>query len=255
MNEYSEKIKEGKIIYSNWGYISYKFNDEIYFKIAKLVYNKFEDEQFEYIFYPFYDVLDALVFVEIPGIDLTMRREKYYRTNLTPVFVSERIPPKNRVNLQKELKESGLNYYNPFLLLLDSPKTYGGDKLYLKSSAFFNQKEAALNSNHDLYKIVPHILKKLAMRTNFYLGNIEINEKNRTILIKNYLYLYGCVSNYYGKKSVESIGRKRQEISKIVLKEIWKQYKNKIITIDEAVKKSGLGSKRTLYRRIKELDE
>ena len=55
-------------------------------------------------FEPYYDVLDAFPTLDIPGIDLSLKLKVYYRSNFMPVFVSERIIPKNRVNLQEELK-------------------------------------------------------------------------------------------------------------------------------------------------------
>ena len=47
--ENAKKI-EGKSIYSNYGYISYKYRDDIYFKFAKLTYELFENEEYQFIF-------------------------------------------------------------------------------------------------------------------------------------------------------------------------------------------------------------
>src|SRR5690554_3749077 len=103
MNEYAMRITDSKVIYSNYGYISYNYKSGIFFKIAKFTYELFENESFQYIFEPFYDVLDAFDNLEIPGIDLSLRSKEYIRANLTPVFVSERVPPKNRVNINEVL--------------------------------------------------------------------------------------------------------------------------------------------------------
>ncbi len=253
MNEYSKSNIDSKTIYSNYGYISYKFNKNIYFKIAKLSYELFENEEFQYCFEPYYDVLDAFEDLEIPGIDLSLRLSAYYRSNITPTFVSERITPKNRVNLFEELKEQNLDYHQPFLLLLDSKRTYGGDRLSLKSDSFYDKKLADFEGTSDIYKIIPSILKQLAARVPFKLGSMDVNENNRCILIKNYLFLFSKVSKYYDKKSKGNMGRKRQEVSFFTLKEIRNQYSHGIITIDEAVRRSGLGSRSTFYRRIKEM--
>ncbi len=255
MNEYSQLILNSKIIYSNYGYISYKFNKSIYFKIAKLSYELFENEEFQYCFEPYYDVLDAFEDLEIPGIDLSLRQSAYYRSNITPTFVSERITPKNRVNLFEELKEQNLDYYQPFLLLLDSKRTYGGDRLSLKSDSFYAKILVDFEETSDVYKIIPSTLKQLAARMPVQIGSIDVTEKNRCILIKNYLFLFSNISKYYDEKSKGNIGRKRQEVSFVTLKEIRNQYSHGIITIDEAVKRSGLGSRSTFYRRIKELED
>ena len=255
MNERVIKIENKKVLYSNQGYISYKYSDDLFFKVAKLTYELFENEEFQYIFEPFYDVLDTFKEVDIPGIDVSSREKEYYRSNMTPVFVSERVTPKNRVNLLEELKEQGMDYYQPFLLLLDSKKIYGGDKLSLKSESFYENQTRNISETNDLYKSVSYIIKGLAARIHMSIGDIEITEANRGLLIKNYLYLYKKVSKYYNQKSIETSGRKKQEISFVVLKEIRKQYENGLISIDEAIDKSGLGSKRTFYRRLNELDE
>lgn len=255
MNEYSQPISNSKTLYSNCGYISYRFNRDIYFKIAKLSYELFENEEFQYCFEPYYDVLDAFEDLEIPGIDLSLRQSVYYRSNITPTFVSERIVPKNRVNLFEELKEQNFDYHQPFLLLLDSKRTYGGDKLSLKSDSFYSKKRIDLAESSDVYKTIPWTLKQLAARVPFKIGSIDVNETNRCLLIKNYLFLFSSVSKYYDEKSKGNIGRKKQEVSFVTLKEIRNQYRHGIITIDEAIKRSGLGSRSTFYRRIRELED
>lgn len=254
MNDVNSPIQLMTNIYHNEGYITYQWK-KVYFKIAKLTYELFSDESFQYTFEPFYDVIDAFEGLEIPGIDLTLRQPQYYRVNLTPVFVSERITPKNRVNLTEELKEFNLDYHQPFLLLLDSNKQYGGDHLSLKSDAFYLNLDTNLVNENDLYKSIPKTLQALASRSNFILGSIYVNSDNRTILIKNYCHLYEKVSQYYQNKIKRNRGRTKQSVPFIMLEETQKLYTNGVITIEEAVKQSGLSSKRTYYRRIKEMKE
>lgn len=255
MNEHALRITDNKIMYTNQGYVSYRCNNEIFFRIAKLTYELFDNESYQYIFEPYYDILDAFESLDIPGIDLSLREKVYYRSNLTPVFISERVTPKNRINLLEELKEYDMNYYQPFLLLMDSMKVYGGDKLSLKSDKFYNNIIDKTHETNDLYKTISYTLRKLAARVSFKIGNLEVNDHNRTNLIKNYLFLYEKVSVYYDQKSKGNIGRRKQSVSFVVLREIQKQYSNGLITIDDAVKRSGVGSKRTFYRRLKELNE
>ena len=254
MNESAEKIVNERILFSQHGYISYLYKNNTIFKIAKLTFEIFENEEFQYIFEPYYDVLDALDDVDIPGVDLTLRKSEYCRTNRTPIFISERTTPKNRVNLQEELRAQNQTYYNPFLLLLDSKRVYSGDKLVLRSEEFFRTLQKEDVNSRDLYKRVPFLLQQLASRKDFLIGDLAVNQTNRTLLIKNYRYLYDIVSNYYDEKSKGNKGRKKQNVSFVVLQEIRKQYEERIISLDEAVKQSGLGSKRTFYRRLKELD-
>lgn len=252
MNEHRKPIKDSKLIYSNQGYITYR-EKGIDFMIAKLTYELFENESYQYTFEPFYDVIDAFDGLDIPGNDLELREKHYYRTNMTPVFISERVIPKNRVNLLEEMKAYQVEYYQPFLMLLDSNRIYGGDHLSLKSTSYYQNIIGTMIETKDVYKSISNTLKKLASRVEFTIGQIQVNESNRTILIRNYLHLYGLVSNYYENKIKAHRGRQKQVSSLVVLKEVHKQYKHGLISIDEAVKKSGLGSKRTYYRRVKEL--
>lgn len=254
MSEQYVPIKNSKLIYTNHGYITYRLSG-IDFMIAKLTYELFDNEEFQYIFEPFYDVIDAFDILDIPGIDLDLRQSIYYRSNMTPSFISERIIPRNRVNLLEEMKAYHIDYYQPFLMLLDSNKTYSGDRLTLKSMNHYQNILDEITESKDIYKNISNTLKRLASRDLFNLGDIKVDTSNRTLLIRNYLYLYGLVSRYYENKTKNYRGRQKQKTSFIVLKEVHKQYKNGLITIDDAVEKSGLGSKRTYYRRIKELEE
>lgn len=249
MNELSRKITGIKIIYNKEGYITYKYNDKLYFKVAKLTFERFEDESFQYTYEPYYDVLDCLN-IDIPGIDLTLKKEKYYRVNMTPVFISERSVPRNRVNLLEELKSEGLDFYHPFLFVLDSNKVYGGDRLTLKSETFFNNLVPPYKDEKDLYKNIPRVLKNLGARRTIEIDNVEVNDSNRYYFFKIYLQLYKKISYMYSEKKV---GKNKKTISKVLLSEIRNQHVNGIITIDEAVKRTKLGSKSTYYRRIKEL--
>lgn len=97
-------------------YITYQYNKDLFFKLAKLTFERFDDESFQYIFKPYYDIIDSFDDIDIPGIDLSIQREEYYRVNLTPVFITKRVVPKYRVNLHEVLNELGLDYYQSFLL-------------------------------------------------------------------------------------------------------------------------------------------
>ena len=48
-------------------------------------------EEFQYIFTPYYDIIDALIDLGIPGINLSLRKKEYYRVNIKTTFISERV--------------------------------------------------------------------------------------------------------------------------------------------------------------------
>ncbi|MCF7931705.1 MAG: hypothetical protein K9K93_00865 [Acholeplasmataceae bacterium] len=253
MDEHATRITDSKLIYIRSGYITYTYQD-IPFKVSKLTYELFENEAFQYVFEPYHDVIDAFEGLDIPGLDLSLRARVYYRANMTPVFISERVAPKNRFNLMEELESSGMDYYQPFLLLLDSKQRYGGDRLTLKSDDFYINTLSQIKTTKDVYKNISHILRRLAARDVFDIGRLHVDVSNRAILIKNYLFLYALVAKYYDDKSKHGKGRHKQAVSPLVLREIHKQYRHGLITIDEAVRRSGLKSRSTYYRRVKEMN-
>jgi hypothetical protein len=252
MDEHAIGITDTKRIHTQSGYVTYSFSD-VPFKVAKLTYELFENESFQYVFEPYYDVIDGFDHLDIPGLDLSLRKPVYFRVNMTPVFVSERVPPKNRANLRDELKEEGLDYYSPFLFLLDSKRTYGGDRLSLKSQDYYDQRISRLKDTDDIYKTISNTLRRLAARLEFKIGSLQVNEANRTVLIRNYIHLYALVGRHYDDRSKGGKGRRKHDVSWIALEEAYKLHSNGVITIEEAVNRSGLNSKRTYYRRVKEM--
>lgn len=253
MNEHAMRIEGWQAIETQSGYISYRFSEKIYFKVARLTYELFENEAFQFSFEPYYDVLDALPTVSIPGIDLSLRLPIYYRSNIIPVFVSERIPPKNRVNLEAELQQSGLSYWHPFLLMLDAKRVYGGDRLSVKSESFYAERLAALQKSEDIYRVISATLLRLAARERFVMDSVLVDAQNRTLLIQNYLYLNAFVAKYYDRKSKAYRRTRRKPISMLTLKEIRRLQEAGVISVEDAVQQSGAGSKSTYYRRLREM--
>jgi len=240
-----------KIIYENSAYITY-LKDNLYYKIAKLTYKLYENEEFIYIFEPFYDVLEVFPYLGIPGLELSLRKNQYIRENIEPVFVSMRIVPKNRANLNEELKGLCLTYYNPFLLLLDSKYSCPGDSLYLKSDSFFKELLNTNNNKSNLYDSIKHTLQKIAAKENFKYGDLEINDETRNTSLKIFINLYQGVLKYY-KEKLSIKGRPKKAVSLIILQELYKQYKLGIISFSDLLRRTNISSRSTLYRRLKEI--
>lgn len=252
MNQKNTPITNLSLIYSLSSYITFPLAKNIYFKVAKISYELFEDESFQYIIEPYYDILDAFGdVINIPGINITLRREKYYRVNIIPIFVSDRTFPKSRVEARKLLSEKNLSYYNPLLWLTDSVYTYTGDKLLLKSEAFFEEQKAIENSKN-IYRHILYTLQNIGRRRDFALGKLALNVSNREDILKIYLYQYSLVQSTYYKQIAKSAGRHKIEVSSIVMKEVVSLYDNKIISVKEAMKRLSLNSESTFYRRLKE---
>jgi hypothetical protein len=256
MNEKTTPIVNLRIIYSNYGYITYPFNNLIFFKIGKITYEVYEDESYQYIIEPFFDVLEGLSGVEgndvcIPGINLKYKLDKYYRVNMLPVFISDRTFPPDRPNKEELLKEKGMTYYDRLLWLLDSPYQSSSDKLLLKSDNFYDSINIKVITN--ISKVINE-LQLLGSRKDYKKGVLEVNSNNRGILIKTLLDIYKDTISKMNVKRRDNPGRKRLSISNEVFIEVYKRFKNKEIAIDIALSLLGHISKATFYRRIKEIE-
>ena len=88
--------------------------------VAQIDYQEFDEENFQYVISPYWDIVDGLpasVFQGIPGIDMELRLKDYYRVNYIPTFISERTPSESREDLWELLESVGLDYYDRFVLL------------------------------------------------------------------------------------------------------------------------------------------
>lgn len=113
-NEYTTPIRETPV-YCNSGIIKAVTKEKEKISVGTIRYEEFENEEFQYIISPFWSVIDTLstiVFQGIPGIDMGLRLERYYRVNYEPVFITERTPGKSREDLWELLESVGLDYYD-----------------------------------------------------------------------------------------------------------------------------------------------
>lgn len=106
--------------------------------IGKIVYEHFWNEEFQYIFELDWAAIDALTdsepgaFHGIPGLNMDLRKEKYYRVNKVPAFIIQRTPPKNREDLMELMEEVGLDSYDRFEWLLRTDKRASQDNLIVE---------------------------------------------------------------------------------------------------------------------------
>lgn len=113
-NEYTTPIKD-RPAYRNSGIIKAVTEDGEKIQVGRITYESFENEEFQYIITPFWEIIDTLsadVFQGIPGIDMDLRLEHYYRVNYVPVFMTERTPGPNREDLWELLDSVNLSYYD-----------------------------------------------------------------------------------------------------------------------------------------------
>lgn len=228
------------------GAICLDFNSITYY-VCNLSYTIFEDETFEYKFTPNYFVIDLLdnhIFQGIPGLNLDTREEVYYRKNVVPTFISERVPQKNREDLDILLKEANIEYLNPINYLLNTKTRYGGDNFYLKP---FHMKELIDMDNkvgkNNTFGLIKTILNHLAAGDNIIYNSSLIDDVNRKAFFNVLYALYQkSLSSRYNNQ-IEGIkkaksenkykGRKPINVDLIIFKEYLSKIETKQITVKE----------------------
>ncbi len=192
--------------------IAGEFN--LIYKVADIYYYLNSDDTFEYVFIPNYSVIDltnSKYFQGIPGLNLDLRKEKYIRTNRVPVFISERVPSKSRVDYLELLKEVNMDYMDPIEFLIRCKKQYSGDKLFVVP--YEDKKTFILES--DTRETNASLIKK--MLQNICLGNTVIIDKqkiddgNRKMFHDVFLTLYLRSYELSKEKQKEGILKAKEE--------------------------------------------
>jgi hypothetical protein len=252
-NELTKPIVAGRRIVLTEGEIVLSYRTSILFKVAKISYEKFDDEEYQYSIEPYYDVIDGLpssIFQGIPGIDLSLRRPVYYRVNMTPVYVTERSPSESREGLKALLKEAGMSYLNRLEWMVKTNHSYMGDSFLTLPLDY--PYETTVQSG-SLLSFLSCVLKLLGSRTRIEIMGVSFRDEERPTLIKAYLAEYMDLCRRMapaialGQRKAKSRGayrgRKRLVIDALKLDDLTAQGKS------EAEIAHALGvSRTTLYR-------
>jgi len=255
---------------------------KIKYAVCQLEQIHYEDETFEYIFTPYYSVIDLLspiTFQGIPGLNLDLRKTKYIRRNKIPTFIYERTPQENREDLWEHLDSVGLEFLDHLEWLIRSDYEYTGDNLSVSSYKIpQNQKSVndvnpgdtfTLNgvaeiadNNYRRLKLLLAIIVNGAFLTA---GYFTIDDNNRKSMHELIYVLYEMEVKKRTRRQSEGIesakskkkyaGRKKIDVSLPLLSEVIEQLDRKEITIDQAMNRLGLKSRSTLYRRIREFND
>jgi len=180
---------------------------------------------------------------------------------MIPVFMRERTPSANRVNLAEELQKANLTYLNRLEWLIRTDTVYTGDKLVVQESGFNNFSGISTRSAqwHAL-----SALQLLGMRSPIVIDGIAFADSDRTTLIKAFLIEYEFLSTkrktnqregqLLAKETASYAGRKPISVPLPLLAEVKKNLNNGHITIAQAMQLTKL-SRTTLYRRLKKLEQ
>ena len=289
-NEYTKPILDTPI-YRNSGIIKAVTKENEKIQVGKITYEQFENEEFQYIISPFWPIIDTLsskVFQGIPGIDMSLRLEHYYRVNYVPVFITERTPGSSREDLWELLDSVGLDYYDRLEWLIRTDLRAAIDNLIVERARDEMKIQEIQNST-----MLRQKLEEGQYGDEFVIENIAVLGKNSKECVKrlNRMMHYGieltskkekvhlCVEDYQAwmpifehlyemdeyqrreqqqkgiqqaKKKGVYKGRKRKKFDEQFLKEQIGRFQKNEISLAEVLKITDM-SKSTLYRRMKEM--
>lgn len=277
----------GEPSYVNSGIIKavMKSGDKI--SVAQIDYQEFDEENFQYTITPYWEIIDGLpatVFQGIPGIDMDLRLETYYRVNYIPTFIAERTPSENREDLWELLESVGLDYYDRFEWLLRTTLRSANDNLIVerkqKNKTVTRFYKDALESLQYGDKIIVDNITDLGQTLAGYTdaifyaatkgidiesndGELLIDREARQsivpIVVAQKIIEYNQHKNNrrFGidkaKKDGKYSGRKPIAVDEEVLRQVDKEIKNGLITVEEAMRRTRINSKSTFYRKLRAL--
>lgn len=274
--------------YINSGIIKVVMKSGEKISVAQIDYQEFDEENFQYVISPYWEIIDGLpssVFQGIPGIDMELRLERYYRVNYIPTFITERTPSENREDLWEILESVGLDYYDRFEWLLRTtmrsandnliverrrvseiveefttgilPALQYGDKIVVDSmeaiadtaAGFTDRIFTVVTNGVDIITQSGQVLVDAVTRA----AMVPIVVTQRMITRREHV-----VNRRDGieqaKKDGKYTGRKPIEVDKKVLRQVNQELKDGLITVEEAMRRTKIGSKSTFYRKVRALE-
>ena len=251
------------------GIICLKDDYNFVYKIAEIDYVENENGEFQYYFYPNYyiiEMLDSSLFQGIPGLDLSQCYKCYSRENITPVFISERTPSENRVDLWEQLEENNMKSLNRLEWLIRTNTRYSGDRLYVEERSQIDDNPVInVKSMFDLTSkydgLTKELLKIICRGGYLNCDEIIIDDDNRedyyNLLMPMYIKKYNSQKEKI-KQGIEIAkannlykGRKRIKLDTLLLDKVVSEYTKGYITKEEALSRLNV-SESTFYRRLKE---
>lgn len=274
--------------YINSGIIKVVMKSGEKISVAQIDYQEFDEENFQYVISPYWEIIDGLppsVFQGIPGIDMDLRLERYYRVNYIPTFIAERTPSENREDLWEILESVGLDYYDRFEWLLRTTMRAANDNLIVERrrgsqivEEFTVDMLSALQYGD---KIVVDSMEAIADTTAGFTDRIFTVVTNGVdIITQSGQVLVDAVTRAamvpivvtqrmitrrehvvnrrdgieQAKKDGKYTGRKPIEVDKKVLRQVNQELKDGLITVEEAMRRTKIGSKSTFYRKVRALE-
>jgi len=273
--------------YTNSGIIKAVMKSSEKISVAQIDYQEFDEENFQYVISPYWDIIDGLpasVFQGIPGIDMDLRLERYYRVNYIPTFITERTPSENREDLWDLLESVGLDYYDRFEWLIRTTMRAANDNLIVERKRspqvieeFTPEMLSGLQYGD---KIVVDSMEAIADTAAGFAdgifmivtngadvidqsGQVLIDKMTRAAMVPVVVTQRiiskreHAANRRHGieqaKKDGKYTGRKPIEVDETVLRQVNQELKNGLISVAEAMQRTKISSKSTFYRKLRAL--
>ena len=274
--------------YVNSGIIKAVMKNGEKISVAQIDYQEFDEENFQYVISPYWEIVDGLpasVFQGIPGIDMDLRLETYYRVNYIPTFIAERTPSENREDLWEILESVGLDYYDRFEWLIRTPMRAATDNLIVerrRTKQVIEKYTTGILSNLQYGdKVIVDSMEAIADTTAGFAdeiftvitngvdiisesGQMLVDITTRSSMIPIIIAQKIIAQREYAKNRRSGIeqakkqgkytGRKPIEVDEKVLRQVNQELKAGLISVEEAMKRTKIGSKSTFYRKVRALD-
>ena len=274
--------------YVNSGIIKAVMKNGEKISVAQIDYQEFDEENFQYVISPYWEIVDGLpasVFQGIPGIDMDLRLETYYRVNYIPTFIAERTPSENREDLWEILESVGLDYYDRFEWLIRTPMRAANDNLIVerrRTEQVVEKYTTGILSNLQYGdKVIVDSMETIADTTAGFAdeiftvitngvdiisesGQMLVDITTRSSMIPIIIAQKIIAQREYAKNRRSGIeqakkqgkytGRKPIEVDEKVLRQVNQELKAGLISVEEAMKRTKIGSKSTFYRKVRALD-
>jgi len=276
----------GTPYYRNQGIIKVVDRYNRKFNVGEITLERFDDQNYQYLISPYWDQINYIpngVFNGIPGINMDIKQDCYYRVNMTPSFISMRTPSESREDIMDLLSSVGLDYYDRFEWLLRSNSRCGDDNIIVVRKE--EARDCELNSLHEYNiskddiirvnnlgdisntngRMVEKIYMLLQSGAHIYIKDenrfLEDNEKSVMLYLLMNMMLGQDRNNVthridginQAKENGKYLGRKPISVDSILLKQVIYEFRTKLITEQDAMEKLGISSRSTFYRKIKTL--
>ena len=277
----------GEPSYVNSGIIKAVMKSGEKISVAQIDYQEFDEENFQYVISPYWEIIDGLpasVFQGIPGINMELRLKSYYRVNYIPTFIAERTPSENREDLWDLLGSVGLDYYDRFEWLLRTNMRSANDNLIVERRRIGETVEkfapGIISGLQYGDKVVVESMEAISDTTagladgmfHIVTSGIDVITESGQVLVdvmtraaitpymitQRILSRRECIVHQQAgieqaKKDGKYTGRKPIKVDEPILRQVAKEHEAGLITVEEAMKRAKINSKSTFYRKIKNL--